>query len=183
MHYCVFVLIPQDGDIDLKVATALAPFDDDLPAPPYKHHLHPSEIQAMARHYKLKKNDWKKLATQMEDWRGGLGGIDERGLFFVSTMNPQAHWDWYEIGGRWDGHIPGNVLSVPALLKRRDLKSLLPAALVTPGGSWHQRETFVTDSWLHGRFESKSERDWLIEVRETLGSYPEHRVVCVDVHN
>src|ERR1022692_4489129 len=124
MHYSVFVLIPQDGDIDGKVATALAPFDDELAAPPYKRHLPPSEIQAMAKHYELKKTDAKKLSTHMEDWRGCLGGVDEQGLFAVSIFNPQAHWDWYEIGGGWDGHLPGNVLSVQTLLKRSDLKLL-----------------------------------------------------------
>ncbi len=119
----------------------------------------------------------------MEDWRSGVGGVDDRGLFAISTFNPNAKWDWYEIGGRWDGHLPGNVLSAAALLNRSDLKSLLPAALVTPDGSWHQRETFVSEGWMHGRFERTSDRDWLTEVREALGSHPEHRVVCVDVHN
>ena len=27
----------------------------------------------------------------------------------VSTYNPQAFWDWYEIGGRWSGKLTGNI--------------------------------------------------------------------------
>jgi hypothetical protein len=183
MHYSTFVMIPEHGDINDLVARALEPFSEDLEVAAHKQYLDPTEIAAIATHYKLKKTDSKKLTTHMEDWRGCLGGVDERGLFAVSTFNPQARWDWYEIGGCRDSHLPGNVLSVQALLKQSDLKSLLPAALVTPGGSWHQWETFVSDGWRTGRFERKSDRAWLIEVRETLGSYPEHCVVCVDVHN
>ncbi len=122
MHYCVFVLTPKDGDTDIEVAKALAPFDDDLKVDPYKVYLDPREITAMARHYGTRRNDLKTLATHMEDWRGELGGIDERGLFAVSTFNPNAKWDWFERGGRWDGHLPGNELSAAALLKRPDLK-------------------------------------------------------------
>ncbi len=36
---------------------------------------------------------------------------------------------------------------------------------------------------MHGRIERTSDRDRLTEVREALGSHPEHPVVCVDVHN
>ncbi len=154
MHYCVFVLIPQDADIDIEIEKALAPFDDDLKVDPYKVYLDPREITAMARHYGTKRTDFKTLAAHMDDWRSNLGGVDDRGLFAVSTFNPNAKWDWYAIGGRWDGHLPGNVLSAAALLKRPDLKSLLPAALVTSDGSWHQRETFISESWMHGRFDA-----------------------------
>ncbi len=183
MHYCVFVLIPQDADIDIEIEKALAPFDDDLKVDPYKVYLDPREITAMARHYGTKRSALKQLATHMEDWRSGLGGVDDRGLFAVSTFNPNAKWDWYAIGGRWHGHLPGNVMSAATLLKRPDLKSLLPAALVTPGGTWHQRETFVVTSWFKGHFDRKSDREWLTEVREALESSSDYRVVCVDVHN
>ena len=115
MHYCVFVLIPKDADIDIEVAKALAPFDDDLKVDPYKVYLDPQEITRMARHYGTKRTRLKVLAAHMEDWRSGPGGIDDRGLFAISTFNPNAKWDWYEIGGRWDGHLPGNVLSAAAL--------------------------------------------------------------------
>ena len=117
MHYCVFVLIPQDADIDIEIEKALAPFDDDLKVDPYKVYLDPREITAMARHYGTKRSALKQLATHMEDWRSGLGGVDDRGLFAVSTFNPNTKWDWYAIGGRWDGHLPGNVLSATALLE------------------------------------------------------------------
>ena len=137
----------------------------------------------MARHYNLEQTELKKLATLMEDWQNELGGIDERGHFAISTANPNVQWDWYEIGGRYQDHLPGNIQLAETLLNRSDLKSLLPAALVTPDGTWHERETFITTSWTEGRFVAKLDRDWLKEVREALSHYPMYRVVCVDLHN
>jgi hypothetical protein len=32
-------------------------------------------------------------------------GADEQGLFQWSTYNPDSKWDWYVIGGRWQGSL------------------------------------------------------------------------------
>ena len=33
-------------------------------------------------------------------------GVDEEGLYRLSTYNPQSKWDWYQVGGRWRGFFP-----------------------------------------------------------------------------
>lgn len=41
-----------------------------------------------------------------KDWNWGAWRKDEDGVWReYSTSNPDAHWDWYEIGGRWAGKI------------------------------------------------------------------------------
>jgi hypothetical protein len=80
----------------------------------------------------------------------------------TTTYNPKSKWDWYVIGGRWDGWIQGtertspdggfnfgdehhqlklnSVLGDEYLAKlRKDGKTYMPYSLVTPDGEWHQR--------------------------------------------
>jgi hypothetical protein len=197
MHSSTFVMIPEHGDINDLVARALEPFSEDFQVPEYKRYLDPTEIVVMATHYKLKKTDSKKLATHMEDWCGCLGGVDERGLFAVSTLNPRARWDWYVIGGRWDGAVLGhltrhdpydetraqqNVILSAALAGAPYLTEWLPHSVVTPEGSWHERETLVVEGWMKWRLETKDDAAWLREVRGVLETFPDHRVVGVDIH-
>ena len=182
MHYCVYVFIPKEGAIDEQVAWALQPYDEDLDVPPYKVYLDAGEIAAMAKHYRVEKTDLTALAAHMQDWQRGPGDIDENGLFAIKSYNPSGKWDWYEIGGRWAGRPHGDLTTANALHGRPKQKSLLPAAMLTPDCAWHECETFITEGWMRWRVDRKTDADWLREVRDALRRYPDHRVVCVDIH-
>jgi hypothetical protein len=143
MHYCTFVIIGPKGDPDALVAGALAPFDEALAVPPYREYLQPFDIERMASHYTLDQRDLEALAQRMNEWTGRPGGVDERGLYFTTTNNPEGRWDWYEIGGRWNGLLKRasrNVISTRALRKSPDLKDLLPYYVLTPDGTWLEYE-------------------------------------------
>jgi hypothetical protein len=130
-------------------------------------------------------NDLETLAERMKDWTGRPGGVDERGLYFTTTNNPQGRWDWYEIGGRWNGLLKRasrNVISTRALRKSPDLKDLLPYYVLTPDGTWLEHERYIPDPKSVGHFETKPDDQWLAEVIEALDQYPDSRVVCVDIH-
>lgn len=188
MHTCVYVIIHTDTqNIPASVARALAPFNEALPVRPYKVHLNHSTVEVMAKHYGLKVADQQALVAKIPEWIGGVGGIDHIGLFAEKTDNPRGKWDWYEIGGRWAGRISDrrvpwrNVLPTQKLLRHRRLPSLLPAAVVTPTGEWVEKDTFATTSF--GWFVAeRTRRDWLSIVRGILAAFPQHLVVCVDVH-
>lgn len=183
MHSCVYVFIPKKGDVEELVAKAMQPFSDDVEVPPYKAYLDPVEIAVMAKHYRLRKSDLKKLAQRMDDWRGEPGGLDDRGLFAIRTCNPKGKWDWYEIGGRWNGWTRRNVVDAKSLLARKGLKKILPACMVTPGGSWHEHEKFVSEGWAKWHVDRKKPGAWLREVKAQLATYHDHRVACVDMHS
>lgn len=67
---------------------------------------------------------------------------------YRSTYNPEAKWDWYVIGGRWDGAIqevcthaasfPANVVPVSMVLESWEPKHA-PLAILTPDGEWHEQ--------------------------------------------
>jgi hypothetical protein len=183
MHSCVYVFIPKEGDEGTLVAKALRPFNEELEVPPYKVYLNDGEIAAMAKHYDIRADDVTTLATNMEDWSGGPGGIDSEGLFVIKTWNPNGKWDWYEIGGRWDGRISGNVTTAKALLKKRNLADVLPHCMVTPDRKWHEEETFISECWTKWRVERKPDNVWLDEVKQALHTHSDYRVVCVDIHS
>jgi hypothetical protein len=183
MHYCVYVFIPKEGDIEVLVAQALAPFDEDRQVPPYKSYLDAGEVKAMAKHYRVKPGDLGALTRHMEDWKGCPGGMEGKRLFAVKTWNPAGKWDWYEIGGRWDARLRNNAVMAKTLLERPDLRDLLPFALVTPDGLWQEREALITQGWMKWRVERKTGGAWRRQVRAALRRFPDRRVVCVDVHS
>lgn len=185
MHYCTFVIIGQDGDPDTLVAQVLAPFDEAREVAPYRKYLESYEIARMAKHYKLDQHNLHALAERLADWVGWPGGVDRRGLFYTTTLNPDGRWDWYEIGGRWNGYMKGakrNVIRTRALRKSPHLKHHLPCYVVTPGGAWLEHERFFPDGFCSGRIDRKPDDQWLREVTEALEQNPDCRVVCVDIH-
>jgi hypothetical protein len=185
MHFCTFVIIGDTAASDSAVAMALAPFDESLEVPPYRDYVDAAELGRMSAHYCIPATDLSALASRIEDWRSRPGGVDSRGLYAITTLNPSGRWDWYQIGGRWDGFIPGsrrNVIRVATLLKDDRLCRCLPYQIVTPDGRWLEDENA---SWFTPPTDADREREarWYARVRDVLASYPGHRVVCVDVHS
>src|SRR2546425_715229 len=125
MHYLTFVFIPKDADVEEGVAEALRPFSGDFPVKPWKCYLDAEEIAQMAKHYGVRKTSVQKLTGCMENWNGGTGGVDKKGLFAIHTYNPDARWDWYEIGSR-PRVLPGNAMIARSLHRSRRLNDFLP---------------------------------------------------------
>jgi hypothetical protein len=182
MHYLTYVFIDKDAGIEEAVAAALRPYGDGFEVKPWKRYLGEGEVTAMAKCYGLPRTGLRGLAARMEDWNGGLGGVDRGGLYAVLTYNPEATWDWYEVGGRWSGRWRGNATLAGALLRSPRLKALLPHDFLTPDAQWHARSKYVSTGWLEGHFVHTPERRWLKEFTQALATWPHHRVVCVDRH-
>jgi hypothetical protein len=183
MHYLTYVFIPKCTDIEGAVGEALRPFGDEFEVRPWKRHLDAGEIAAMAKCFGVRRTSLQKLAGCMEDWNGGRGGVDEKGLFAVLTYNLDGKWDWYEIGGRWNGMLPGNSMAAGSLLRSPSLSKRLPHDFLTPDGEWHQRSQFHRDGFVGGTWSHKSERRWLEEFRQALSGHLQHLVVSVDRHS
>lgn len=181
MHYLTYVFIPPEGDIGAAVAHALRPFSDDFESRPWKQYLRPGEIAAMAKVLGLRRTAVRQLAARMREWNWCEGAVDERGLFAIRTGNPDAQFDWYEIGGRYDQAIPGNAAAARALLRSKS-PPRLPHDFLTPDGIWHRRNRFVPGDWRRGHIVHMSESRWRAAFTVALRTFPAHRVVCVDRH-
>jgi hypothetical protein len=187
MHYCVFVMIEPNTDIESGVAEMLAPFNESLDATPYRVHLDHSEVVRMARYYGIEPANLHALAQRMPDWRSTDGGVDREGLFAVSICNPDGRWDWYEVGGRWTGYIPHsrqNSIRAGTLGDADYLRRCLPAFLVTPDGDWLEHERcYFANGFTDVKTEAMEDETWLELIRDTLAKWPDHLVVCVDIHS
>lgn len=84
---------------------ALKPFADDLELPRRKEFLDAEEVRSMAEEYALPAEDLEGLAAKMQEWAREDGGVEDGRLFRWTTSNPQAQYDYYKIGGRFDGYL------------------------------------------------------------------------------
>lgn len=104
MHYLVMV-IGEDVDAQLE------PFYQDLEVDEYEvGEVDDYEKQRMLDYYERQGEVFKTFEECYEangkDWNWNRYRKDSDGVWReYSTFNPNAEWDWYEIGGRWAGRI------------------------------------------------------------------------------
>ena len=117
----------------------------------------------------------------------------------ISTENDDAKWDWWRIGGRWDGsmidqpassehgfnlgeqhqQLKYNCLPVAQLVERGEA-TYYPFALVTPDGVWHEKATM---GWFGMTSNESEESGWQERVRTLYARYAEGYVaVSCDLH-
>lgn len=93
-----------------------------------------------------------------------------------TTYNPESKWDWFEIGGRWDGEFGGkNESTVGEIIAC----GRIPHAIVTPAG-WFERGKM---GWF-GVVRDGIERDeWESQARQILASLdPGSKAYVIDCH-
>lgn len=101
----------------------------------------------------------------------------------VSTYNPNSKWDWWIIGGRWDGWINdketrGNrVTDNVATTEEAVERGKFPHAIITPDGQWHERGKM---GWWAILITEND--DWASEAKQILASYPGHQFLILDAH-
>jgi len=115
---------------------------------------------------------------------------------YTSTYNPKSKWDWWQIGGRWDGVLAGtpaenedglnfgpnperlgnNLVRVEDLTRER-----MPFAFVLPDGTWLQQGEM--GGWGIVHREDISPEMWETKTLDALKArYGGLRVVAVDCH-
>ena len=102
-HFFTAVIVPGNTpveSIEATVSRLLAPYDENRAVDPYKTYLPQEEIEAMATTFQISSHNLAELASNLPEWSGDTGGVDEQGLYTMSTSNHQARWDWWVIGGR-----------------------------------------------------------------------------------
>ncbi|MBK6906308.1 MAG: hypothetical protein IPH08_04065 [Rhodocyclaceae bacterium] len=144
-HYVVVVV----GDPD-KLAEHLAPFDENVEVEPYRHPVGDWEIE-YAVNNGAPAGDWAAIAAKLNDEFSDSGSYlaDDEGVYQMSTYNPKSKWDWYVVGGRWDGfwkgwqrfHTGRRVPSTPVNVTRRvdiDWSRMYDEAAEAAGKRWDE---------------------------------------------
>lgn len=96
-HYAVLVIHKEDQDIE----ELLAPYSAKLKVEPYLKYKYDEAIKKAKEEYGYRHCSNKELFKIFaNDYRL----IDINGDLY-STYNPNSKWDWYSIGGRFDGDL------------------------------------------------------------------------------
>jgi hypothetical protein len=214
-HYAVGIIVPQDRltTIHEFVEGQMAPYDEDVRVAPYvcysidqcKSDIE-RDIQRFQRiidrkdpNYNLEKCrevvDELRRTTPEHKYREYIRfheSFNAQGEP-ISTCNPKSKWDWYRIGGRWDGWITGNerssehgfnfgpehetVANNIAPTERAIERGVIPHAIVTPDGQWHERGTM---GWFAVLITENE--DWDAQAKEILANHPGHHLLILDAH-
>ena len=99
-HFCVGVLHYPDQDIE----ALLAPYDESLEEEKYIKFTRQEAIDFVRSNYihmadESDEECWKFMAEDVDE-----DMVDEEGNIY-STYNRKSKWDWWTVGGRWNGML------------------------------------------------------------------------------
>jgi DNA-binding transcriptional MerR regulator len=205
-HFTVGIIIPAcvtPDKIEHFAAEAMAPYDESLTVAPYvSYSLAKARIELKADITRLERIiEQRTSGYNLEKCRESLEQLretspEDKYRDYVahherfnakgqptSTYNPNSKWDWYVIGGRWDGWIndrdssqeavADNIASTSEAVQR----NRIPHALLTPDGEWHEHGQM---GWW-GVMLTENE-GWDADARAILAGYPDHNVLILDAH-
>ena len=113
--------------------------------------------------------------------------IDKDGNL-LSIYNPKSKWDWYEVGGRWDGGIPMKTnikLEIKSCneckVSQIDMDKISPPyAYVDTNGNWYGRGEM---GWFGASSNDKDEKSWDDEFKNFIKNQKKSTIVTlVDCH-
>lgn len=112
-----------------KLDYPLSKFDINKEVKEYKYYLSEETKKSIAESYKIDISDNKAIADSLEKWDGDKGGIDENGVYGLSTKNKQ---------GKQDGWFIYSIMTVQDLINNFDKMDRTPHAILTPNCEWKE---------------------------------------------
>lgn len=103
---------------------------------------------------------------------------------YETTYNPNSKWDYWAVGGRWEGAFgDGECQDYPygnfALVEELISREIIPFAVVTPDGEWHERGRM---GWWGIVTDEKPDAAWKEMVLDIYRKYPNYLAVACDLH-
>jgi len=219
-HFTTVVLVNKgEENIQSKVEELLRPFDENLECDP---RIYETKEEVIAKFEESRKeiinnpdsylgqiqngtsdrSEQKDILSmtleQFNEWYyGEEQPFDEEGNM-LTTSNPNAQWDWWDFGGRWNGKIQGeykgdndggfnfgeefrqlkdNVINVSDLLNQE--KPFIPFAILTPDGEWIERGKM---GWWGCVSDEKDKDTWNNSVMTVYEKYKDCVAVACDLH-
>lgn len=203
-HFTVGIIIPQGvPDVEAFIASVMEPYYEHTDAEPYVCYslekaaadiastIHRLELIISRKdpHYDIEecRRNLEQLRSMTPEqkyqdhlkYHEHFNDLGEP----ISTYNPDSKWDWYVIGGRWDGWINDketsgeSALDNTATTDEAIARDKIPHAIITPDGEWH--ENGQMGWWAILLTENEN---WDSDARAILALYSGHRLVIVDAH-
>jgi hypothetical protein len=206
MHSFAVVLLPLDTvNIRKAVKRLIAKYDQNLITHPSKKYLPAWTVEHYAWHYQTgvdRKQLALKLRPQYDD-----AGVDDDGVWVVTDMNVDSRWDYWLIGGGFDGLVRGHEVhaqcreeAVESLTEEEYLsrnvcpvvdmpEDVIPFSLVTPDGDWFSEGDLgwsLLEAYGEGTYRGKTkeaEQQWPRIARSLLEKHLDCIAVGLDVHS
>jgi hypothetical protein len=204
-HFTVAIIVPSNELVNLQafIAGQMAPFDENTEVESYVSYSVEQAKTDIARdisrferiidrqdaNYNLEKcqEHLQKLraTTPEEKYREHIqfhehfNGNGEP----TSTYNPDSKWDWFVIGGRWDGWVNDRETSKEAVIDNIATtetaleRNKVPHAIITPDGQWHEHGQM---GWWGIMLTENS--GWESQSRSLLSQFPGHHIIILDAH-
>ncbi len=96
--------------------------------------------------------------------------------------NPNAKWDWYELGGRWENYLPlkNGEHANEAVWDEIDIVKLRTPFAILKHGEWHEKGEM---GWWGMTKNEKADNDWDKEVNNLIADIaPDTPVYIYDCH-
>ena len=206
-HYTVGIIIPSDqlDDINSFVEAQMAPYDESIKVAPYVcYSLEKAQLdlEREIRHFTqiIEKQhpaynldrcqealDELRQSTPEQKYRDYVRCHERFNSRQepLSTYNPAGKWDWFSIGGRWNGwlrdreptraSLTDNLATIEQVIERKKF----PFAIITPDGVWHEQGRM---GWWGAVIDGKEAADWHAEAETIRRSYADHSLVLIDAH-
>lgn len=122
-----------------------------------------------------------KEGQSFDDFVSGWSSAEKHddGRWYRHT-NPNAKWDWWVVGGRWQGHLPlksGEVADSAAVV---DIAEMPSTFAIVKDGQWFERGKM---GWWACVSDEKAEDEWDAEVAKLLSDLPpDAHLSIVDCH-
>jgi len=110
-----------------KLDYPLSKFDINRKVKEYKYYLSEETKKSIAESYKIDISDSKAIADSLEKWDGDRGGVDEGGVYGLSTKNKQ---------GKQDGWFIYGIMTTQYLINNFNKIDRTPHAILTPSCEW-----------------------------------------------
>ncbi len=187
-HFIVLIIIPKNvfekgwGAVKNYIRKQLKPYDENLKVEPYvvitKHDLD-IEFEEFKKTDNFQKLGCKDAQSYCRAWHGYT--IDDNG-HAISTYNQQCFWDWYVIGGRWDGFLSeDNSLDVKTYINKyeADKEKYNIRKIFDRNGRYHNGREY---GWFGMYDEVVDIEDWGREFEDILIDGIGDYLVNVDCH-
>ena len=116
-HFSVFVAVQAESADEAvgAVEEALDPFSEHFEVAPYEEEIVPIEVERALAYADEQRTEAGEPVVNRDEPEAVLAAVaafecrevfrreDGSGFFYTSTFNPDGHWDWWVVGGRWAG--------------------------------------------------------------------------------
>lgn len=163
-HFTVAVIVDEAENKEEAIRKAeemLAPYDENLEVDPY-----------------FCMGDRSLGACKLDGDTVSYG--------YMSTYNPNSKWDWFQVGGRWAGHLDGKDGQQHDVLQFKDIGGEVEPTFAIVHETedevvWDERGEM---GWFGVVFDEKKEEDWGVTFRDRLYRFgnDDAWLVIVDAH-